>query len=237
MRLLPLLIFRSITLAAAAYQRLFMDVRILGRERIPPGPKIFVVNHVSSTDVYWILPVFHEPVHLILGPSFQFYPLRRMLDEMEMISALPGDTRTLIESSEKYLRRGESLAIAPEGDIQKPFTVGDLQPGVAAIYRRTPVPIVPMALAAPPGHLRELPLTHEIGGHVYRTVVAWRGRFWIRIGEPFHPEIRGTTRKEQNDFILESIRARLQTLLHEIRAHGMEDAPPARLEKTKAGTP
>lgn len=224
MRLLPHLILRSITLAAAAYQRLFMDFRILGRDRIPRGPKIFVVNHVSSTDVYWILPVFREPVHLILGPSYQFHALRRMLDEMEMISALPGDTRTLIESSEKYLRRGESIVIAPEGDIQKPFTVGELQPGVAAIYRRTPVPLVPMALAASPRHLHELPLTHEIDGHTYRTVVAWRGRFWILIGEPFEPELRGATRKEQNDAILESIRGRLQGLLDDIRARGFESS-------------
>jgi 1-acyl-sn-glycerol-3-phosphate acyltransferase len=235
MRLLPRLIFRSITFAAAAYQRMFMDVRILGRGRIPRGPKIFVVNHVSSTDVYWILPVFREPVHLVLGPSYQFYALRRMLDEMEMISALPGDTRTLIGSSEKYLRRGESIVIAPEGDIQKPFTVGELQPGVAAIYRRTPVPIVPMALAASPRHLRELPLTHEIGGHTFRTVVAWRGRFWILIGEPFQPELRGATRKEQNDAILESIRSRLQGLLNDIRARGFEGSLAERFQETEEG--
>jgi len=196
-----------------------MDFRVWGRENIPPGPKIYAVNHISSTDVYWILPVFPEPVHLVLGPCYKFRPLAWMLDRMEMVSAMPGDTRVVIESSVRLLQRGESIVIAPEGDLQEPYQLGPFQPGIAAIYRRTGAPIVPMALVAPRRSLREYPFPIVIEGRVYRTVAALRGPFCINVGAPLRPAVENGSRKDQNQLILAALRERMQALLDGVRSN------------------
>ena len=51
----------------SAYQRLFMRNRVWGREHVRGDPKIFVSNHVSAWDGVWVLPVFTEPVHFVVG--------------------------------------------------------------------------------------------------------------------------------------------------------------------------
>ncbi len=223
MRPLPRILFRSFTQCVAVYQRVFMDVRILGRENIPRGPKIFAVNHVTSTDMYWILPVFRDPVHLVLGPSYQFRFLRFVLDRMEMLCALPGETKTMIESAVRYLRQGESVVIAPEGDIQEPFRIGPLQPGVAAMYRRARVPIVPMVLAAPKWNMLELPLRHEINGRVFRTRAVLRGPYGVKFGEPFAPRLEESGRRDEYESILTTLRERLQSLVDDDCFRGLRD--------------
>jgi 1-acyl-sn-glycerol-3-phosphate acyltransferase len=218
-RHLPRILYGSFVLSIRAYQRLFMDFHVWGREQIPEGPKIYVSNHITSTDLYWTLPAFPEPVHFVLGPSYQFRWWGRFLDTFEMISAMPGEAKTLIESSVRYLEKGEPVAIAAEGDIQDPFRVGPLQPGVAAIYRRAKVPIVPMALIAPQRCLREYPFPQVIDGRVYRTVAALRGPFGVNFGEPCLPDLPQGSRKEQNDYLLNFLRERLQSLAEDARAH------------------
>ena len=219
MRGLPRIVYGSFALSIRAYQRLFMDFHVWGREHIPKGPKIYVSNHISSIDIYWTLAAFPEPVHFVLVPSYQFRRWGRVLDAFEMIRAMPGDARTLIASSVAYLKKGEAVGIAPEGDIYDPFHVAPLQPGVAAIYRRARVPIVPMALIAPKRCLREYPFRQVIDGRVYRTVAALRGPSGISFGEPCMPDLPDAPRKQQNEYLVNFLRERLQSLADDARAN------------------
>jgi len=218
-RLLPRILYGSLALSFRTYQRLFMDFHVWGREHIPKGPKIYVSNHISSTDVYWTLATFPEPVHFVLRLSDEFRWLGPVVDALEMIRARPGDAKTLIESAVRYLQKGEPVAIFPEGDIEDPFPVGPLLPGVAAIYRRARVPIVPLALIAPQRCLREYPFPQVIDGRVYRTVVALRGPFGVNFGEPCLPDLPEGSRKEQNEYLLKFLRERLQSLAEDARAN------------------
>jgi len=198
-----------------------LDLRVWGRENIAPGPKLLVANHITSYDPFWLLSVLHEPVHVIIGPGYKSPWVAKMLDAFEHINALDGNYKTLIDSAVKYLQRGEAVAIAPEGDLHAVFQLGQFQPGVAAIYRRARVPIVPIALLAPKSGTREYPKQAQvIDGHVFRMVKTVRGPYCMNIGEPFLPDLSdGLTKKEQNDYILGAVKQKIEFLLEDARVN------------------
>jgi 1-acyl-sn-glycerol-3-phosphate acyltransferase len=204
-----------------AYNRFRLDLRVWGREKIPKGPKIYAVNHITSYDVFYVLPLLPDPLHVIIGPGYQSPWTGRLLDLFEQINALNGNAATLIRSAVAYLRRGEAVGIAPQGNLQDSSCLGKFFPGIAAIYRQARVPIVPIALAAPRSALREFPRrTKTINGHVYRMIRPVRGPYCVNIGEPFEPEIPGgAARKEENEHSHGLLRHRLESLVADVRAN------------------
>jgi 1-acyl-sn-glycerol-3-phosphate acyltransferase len=214
-------VFQSFVASLRLYRRLFLDMRVTGREHIPCGPKIFVTNHITSTDPYWVLPVFGEPVHVIIGPGYQSTLLAKVLDYLEQINAMPQHRKTVVEEAVKYLQCGESVYTAPEGDIQPLFQLGRFYPGVARIYRRCAVPIVPIALAAPAASLKAWPaLDMVVEGRRYRGVFVLRGPYYINVGAPFRPTIRQEVDEEtENERIMGELRQRMSNLLDELRTN------------------
>ncbi|RME38666.1 MAG: hypothetical protein D6788_06980, partial [Planctomycetota bacterium] len=57
-------IYRFFMTLARTWERLFIDLHVRGLEHIPSGPKIYVQNHITSTDPHWVLPLLPEPVHI-----------------------------------------------------------------------------------------------------------------------------------------------------------------------------
>ena len=127
---------RTLVYGIKAYQRLFLDLQTWGWENIPEGAKIFVTNHISSTDPYWVLPIFAEPVHVIIVPGYQSRISTFLLDCFEQIKAMPEHRRTVVDEAVKYLTKGESTYTAPEGDLQEHLQLCQFYPGVADAVRR-----------------------------------------------------------------------------------------------------
>ncbi len=201
-----------------AYQRLFLDLRVWGRETIPKGPKIYVSNHITSTDPLWFLPVPTEPTHIIIGPAYNSPVLGKLLDAFEQINAMSQQGETVVAEAVKYLKKGEPVAVAPEGDIQEPFRLGRYYPGVAKIYRLARVPIIPIAVVAPKRCMREIPsLVNVIDGRVYRMVVVVRGTYCINVGQPWMPKCQEMSDARQTMYITRGLRERIEALLGDIR--------------------
>src|SRR3989304_8896434 len=97
-------------------RRLFLDLHVWGRENIPKGPKIYVTNHVTSTDPFWVLPEFIEPVHIVIGPGYKSRVIGKVLDAFEQINCMPAHRSTVVEKAVTFLKRGEAVYMAPEGD-------------------------------------------------------------------------------------------------------------------------
>ena len=209
------LAYRSVIGLMRLYRDTFLDLHVTGRENIPPGPKIYATNHISSTDPYWVLPEFPEPVHVVIGPGYNSRVLAWVLDLFEQINARPEHRKSVVDRAAVYLERGESIYNAPEGDIQTPFTLGPFYPGLARIYRRTGAPIIPIALVAPQSALRAYPRFNiEVDGRLYRAIFVLRGSFAIRIGTPFMPDLANL----DDLAITEQLRTRIQNLVDEVRA-------------------
>lgn len=219
MDLLKRTLYRSMVYATRIYQNLFMDFRVWGREQIPLGQKIYVSNHITSTDPHWILPVFTEPVHIIIGPGYQSKILAPIFDFFEQINAMPDHRKTVVDAAVRYLQNGESVWSAPEGDLQAPFQFGHFYPGVARIYRRTRAPIIPIALVAPRSAMREWPMKIIVDGRVYRTIVVLRGPYCVNIGEPFHPDTTEDGGPEEDERVMEVIKERIRVLAEDVRTN------------------
>ncbi len=215
------LLYNTFVTSVRLYQRLFLNLRVWGLEHIPPGPKIYVQNHITSTDPYWVLPLLPEPVHVIVGPGYHLKSLSYLLDYLEQINAAPRKRKAVVDKAVQYLERGESVYTAPEGDVQETFHLGRFYPGVARIYRRIHVPIVPIALLAPRSAIKARPMFDmEVDGHVYRGITVMRGPFCVNIGKPFTPEIRETADEtEENLRMMAELKQRMAGLIEDVRVN------------------
>ncbi|UCE60814.1 MAG: 1-acyl-sn-glycerol-3-phosphate acyltransferase [Phycisphaerales bacterium] len=213
-------LYSSLVCSIRAYQFLFHNLRVWGRENIPQGAKIYVTNHITTHDSFWVLPVFTEPVHIVIGPGYDSPFIARILDSFEQINASPDHRKTVVANAVKYLKKGEAVYLAPEGDMQGPFQLGRFYPGVARMYRETRVPIVPIAVVAPKSCMHEFSrLQTVVDGRVYRTVTVLRGTFCINVGRPMMPAIPDAAPQEQDECILDALKRRMESLVEDVRVN------------------
>ena len=125
----------------------------------------------------------------IIGPGYESKVLAWIFDRFEQINAMPEHRKTVVDNAVAYLKKGESVFTAPEGDLQDPFQLGAFFPGAARIYRKSRAPIIPIVLVAPRCVIKEWPFQTVVDGRAYRTVSVLRGLFCINVGEPFTPEV------------------------------------------------
>ena len=212
--------YLSMVSALRCYTRACLDMRVIGRGNIPAGPKIYAVNHVTSTDPYWMLTVFREPVHILIGPGYQSPVAARFFDYFEQINTMPAHRKFAAAKAASYLRRGGAIYTAPEGDIQTDQVLGRFYPGVAKIYRRCPAPIIPIAVCTRPQDMRAYPrLDMEVEGRVYRGVFVLRGVYVVNVGMPFLPQVIKTDdEKADNRRIMDELKRRIGNLLDEAKA-------------------
>ena len=210
--------YRSFVLLIKAYQRVFLDFHVWGRENIPPGPKLYVGNHITSHDPFYVMPIFTEPVHFIIGPGYESPLVARFLDAFEQINALSEHGATTVAQAVALLKKGESVCIAPEANIQEPLQLGRFFPGVGQIYRDCPVPIIPFALLAPKRCMREYPKrTTVIGKQVFRFVVVKRGVYCVSVGEPWMPDCPAGSPAKQVLYVTRGVKERIQALVEDVR--------------------
>ena len=217
-------LFRSLVAPLKLGARLFADHRIFGAHHIPPGPKIYAHNHISSLDTLWVLPVFPEPVHTVVGPAYHSRLAALALDYFEQINAMPDHRATVVDRAVAHLRHGEPVHIAPEGDLQVDGTLGRFYPGTAKIYRKHPVPIVPIAIVARDSVKRRVRcLDMTIEGRLYQGLFVFRGPYFVSVGQPFTPKLNEMAdEKQDNKRIMQELKTRIQTLINDVRSSHSE---------------
>ena len=55
------------------------DFKVWRQEELPPGPKIYVSNHFSSSDAHFVTTLMDEPIHMVVGPGFNSPIVRTFL--------------------------------------------------------------------------------------------------------------------------------------------------------------
>ncbi len=158
-----------------------LTVVVRGRENIPPGPLVLAPNHTSYLDALVLVSV--------LAPrDYAFIAKRELLANPVMRLLLGGfgcvfverfDVQKSAEHADELVeaaKHGRSLAIFPEGTLQRrsglmPFRTGAFQAAVQA-----GVPVVPVALRGVRSVLRD------------GTWYARRHPMTVSIGAPIAPE-------------------------------------------------
>ncbi len=116
------------------------------------GPALLVCNHVSFVDPAILLAVIPRPARFVMYHKFYHLPLAKSL--FRWLKSIP--IGTLRESPELVtqafdeiaaaLENGELVVVFPEGGITKDGELAKFQPGIEQIIKRTPVPVIPLAI-------------------------------------------------------------------------------------------
>jgi 1-acyl-sn-glycerol-3-phosphate acyltransferase len=159
---------RSVALTwkvAGTMTRLFLfltglPVLVRGRENIPPGPVVLASNHTSYMDALVLVSV--------LGPrTFSFIAKREFLGNPMMKLLLTGfgcvfverfDVQAAAGGADEMLtaaKRGQSLAIFPEGTLQRRPGLMAFRTGAFQVAAQAGVPVVPVALRGVRSVLRD----------------------------------------------------------------------------------
>jgi len=124
--------------------------RVEGRENLPAGPFIVAAKHQSTWDTLLMPILFPDPVvilkkQLMQLPFYGWYARKHGMigiDRKAGASALRG----MVAEAAGAAARGRTLVVFPEGTRTAPGERRPYQRGVAALYARLGLPVVPVAL-------------------------------------------------------------------------------------------
>ena len=124
-------------------------VRVEGRERIPRGASVLVVNHQSLADVAACMGL-HRPFKFVSKASLFSLPLvgwtMSMLRYVRLERGRPHSTRSMLEECRGWLRRGMAVLMFPEGTYAPGEALLHFKPGAFLLARDEGVPLVPVLL-------------------------------------------------------------------------------------------
>ncbi|MGO4302572.1 MFS transporter [Cupriavidus sp. RAF12] len=128
-------------------------LRRVNAERIPDqGAAVLVCNHVSFADAVVLMAASPRPVRFVMDHNIFKVPLLSwFFRQAKAIPIAPAheDPEMLARAYDAVaaaLEDGDLVCIFPEGKITATGDVNPFKSGVQQIIRRTPVPVVPMAL-------------------------------------------------------------------------------------------
>jgi hypothetical protein len=166
-------------------------VRHRGLDHIPGrGGAIIVANHVSFVDAPLLAGAVWRPIRFIMDKPIYDLPVINFIARVG--GAIPISSRqqdaaayeAAMDRIAEALDRGELLCIFPEGRLTRDGEMNDFKSGIERIVRRSPVPVIPVALRGLWGSF----FSHH-GGGPFRS--RWRpfSRVDVIAGEPVPPEV------------------------------------------------
>ncbi len=127
-----------------------LDYRITGRENLPDGPVILACKHQSAWEVGIFLILFSDPAYVLKKELLSIPVYGWLLRKTRMIAINRDEgasaLKKMLRQAREVLANGRSVVIFPEGTRLAPDTRGTYHPGVAALYKNSNVPLVPVAL-------------------------------------------------------------------------------------------
>ncbi len=193
------------------------DFQTWEAEPLPKGPKIFCSNHFSSSDAHFVTTLTDDLLHMVIGPGFSIPVIGSFLGWTEQIKALTKeDRKQVVSEAIKYLKKGESIYIFPEGMLNSQETLMDFKAGIADIYLATECPIIPIGLVSPKRRVRS-----KLSKTAGRTMTVVSRNYYANIGSPMHFPKALSCAKEQyatsRKLILDELRETIEGLIKEIK--------------------
>ncbi|MEX2298054.1 MAG: lysophospholipid acyltransferase family protein [Dongiaceae bacterium] len=127
-----------------------LDWRIEGAENIAAGPAIYASKHQSTWDTLIFALLLRNPAY-VLKRELLWIPLfGQLLARSRPIgvdrSAGAAALRAMLADAERAAAAGRPIVIFPEGTRTAPGENRPYHPGIAALYHRLGLPVVPIAL-------------------------------------------------------------------------------------------
>lgn len=128
--------------------RFFTPTEFTGKDRDPPHPAIFVLNHQSFFDAYF-MGAFNVPdvVFVVRSWPFRIPFYGFFMRGAGYIDAEAMSAGEFVAACGKLLQNGTSVAVFPEGTRSFTREMGRFRSGAFVLSLETGVPIVPICLA------------------------------------------------------------------------------------------
>ena len=149
-------------------------LRTFGTDKLPEsGPVVIVANHVTFVDGLIVSAAMRRHVRFVMDHNYAHLPvLRYFVDKGGVIPIAPRreNEQVLAQAYETIaaaLENNEVVCIFPEGKLTSDGEIAAFRAGIENIVKRTPAPILPMALQG-------------LWGSMFSRDPARRGRFLPR---------------------------------------------------------
>lgn len=175
--------------ALELFATLALQMDVVWRAPLPPGPKIIAANHPTTTDPFLLLAVMPEQLSLLItemafaAPGFGAY-LRRA----GHIPVMREQGRAAVTQALERLAAGGNIGIFPEGQLSplEAHGMGLAEPrtGAARLALSAGVPVIPVGIALQPERIRFV----ETEIQDMRQTARWylRGPYAVTVGAPLH---------------------------------------------------
>ncbi|MBM3597550.1 MAG: 1-acyl-sn-glycerol-3-phosphate acyltransferase [Alphaproteobacteria bacterium] len=226
---LPLLLMPAGAIYAVGYLWVRISLALLagivglryefrGRPPAPGERVILAVKHQSAIDTMVFNLVIDRPAfvlkrELFFVPLFGWYLWRCRMIAIDRASGAKA-ILSMVRQAQQALARGQTLLIFPEGTRRAPDAPPQYQPGVAALYGRLGLPVMPVALN-----------TGVFWGR--RSFLKRPGRMVIEFLEPIPPGLDRTA-------FMAMLQERIETASQRLRAEALE-AVDKSVDNTSAG--
>ncbi|NOJ19025.1 MFS transporter [Vibrio jasicida] len=182
-------------------------VSVTGRQHIPEqGAALIVVNHVSYVDALILMGTSTRPVRFVMDKSISELPVLKYVFRHAGVIPICSPRKCAetykraFEQIEQALNNDEVVCIFPEGRLTSNGELGEFRPGVEKILKRTPVPVIPMALKGLWGSF----FSHKNGHALTKRPTRFWSRIEVNIGELLQPTTldRHLLQKEVQDLLI-----------------------------------
>ncbi len=152
------------------------------------GGALIVCNHVSYMDALLLSAVCPRLIRFVMEEDYaNLPPLKRFLHRAGVIpisATRKGSIRQAFNEVEKALSEGHLVCIFPEGRLTHDGEMNEFMRGMDIILRRSPVPVIPMALKGMWGSYFS-----RYKGRAFKGLPT---RFWAKLeieaGDPVQPD-------------------------------------------------
>ena len=166
------------------YAQMLLNMDVFWQAHLPAGPKLIVANHPSTTDPFYLLTLFPQPLSmLIIEHAFKAPLFGGILRRSGHIPVLSADRHAAFTAAHQHLRDGKSVAIFPEGDLS-PRQGGSLpaHTGAARLAVLTGVPVIPVGIYFQRERARAL--VSKFNGRSETGYWFLRGPYGVTVGQP-----------------------------------------------------
>ena len=204
------------------YTRFLLHMDVLWHTKLPPGPKLVVANHPSTTDPFYLLTLFPRPLSiLIIEHAFHAPLFGGFLRRSGHIPVETADRHAAFDAALLRLSNGDSVAIFPEGDLS-PREGGSLpaRSGAARLALLTGASVIPVGIYF--NRERARPLVSKFQGRSETGYWYLRGPYAVTVGGPMRFE--GDV---ENHPLVHSISARIMETINTLAAASQRRMEPA----------
>ena len=182
-------------------------VSVTGRQHIPEqGAALIVANHVSYVDALILMGTSIRPVRFVMDKSISELPVLKHVFRHAGVIPICSPRKCAetykraFEQIEQAFSNDEVVCLFPEGRLTSNGELGEFRPGVEKILKRTPVPVIPMALKGLWGSF----FSHKNGHALTKRPTRFWSRIEVNIGELLQPTTldRHLLQKEVHDLLI-----------------------------------